>query len=310
MLPNLYFSSLKLICVLKNFLTPKKTLNTKLEHEIRKLYPNYYVIFTSNGRSAIYLILQYLRHREKHVYFPKYICTVVEKAILKVGLIPQKTLENSIPCMILYDRHIICDNAQSIDTICRNNFAILSFNKKDIWAELGGAILSKHEIDINLQKLTFRQEVDYVWTFLHTLAYIFLTKNQPLRLNYEYSSCEGPFYGFNNRQISKISLATALVSLPELPKYKKQRTKNYKAFKKWIRQHNDTQLIENPPTYCYIMCKAENVLNMMKILHNLGLQTKMAYALNENTQKSLKPKMIHILNNPRQDFNKILGVQN
>lgn len=310
MLPNLYFSLFKLVYVFKNVLSPKKLLEEKMKYEVQKIYHNCHITFTSNGRSAIYLILQYLKKREEtEVCFPKYICTAVEKAILKADLTPKKTFEDSIPCILLYGQHIICDNAQSIDTICQNDFVILTFNKKDIWAELGGAIVSKKRIQIKQQKLSLKQELHYVWVFLNTLIH-YLSKKQVSTLKYEYSPCEGFFYGFNNREISKISLATALVSIKELVKYKKRRTRNYEAFKKWVRLNRSLHIVENSPTRCYITCEAKDVLRMVKIFHQLGLKTKMAYAVTHNPHKSLKPQMIHILNHPRQDFHKILGVEN
>ncbi|MEM3730885.1 MAG: hypothetical protein QW667_01695 [Candidatus Bathyarchaeia archaeon] len=290
------------------------------------------------------------------VLIPNYICNVVDKAVVKSNLIPvryetdeffrpvikdviakvsDKTLAVIFaPIFGSYDNVfirttnlvkkrkeevlIIFDNAQCIDLKppSKTDAVILSFNNKDIWGVMGGALLLKRKkfnLRVDPEKLSFYQELLYLFEFFKRICKIMRKESLSLisKLNtwhFEHSTCSRFPYTLNKNAISKISLIFALHGLNELEKYKERRKENYEAFKKWCRTFKNVKIIEtkNVSTSPFIpLIVIGNVQETLSTFSNFRVQVKMPYAVDENPNLSLKKNIIAIPNNPNFDYSEI-----
>jgi dTDP-4-amino-4,6-dideoxygalactose transaminase len=301
--------------------------------------------------------LEKLKNRNE-VLIPNYICNVVDKAVIESNLVPvkyetdeyfrpikkdicakisEKTLaiifapifgsydDVFVQAAELFarttDAFIVFDNAQCI--ACKvppeTDAVILSFNNKDIWGVMGGALLikrgkSRANLKFNPEKLSFREEFSYLVEFFKTVYKILKSPSSASNLNtlhFEHSTCSNFPYTLNKKAISKISLVFALHGLNELQSYEIKREKNYKAFKKWCEMLKVVKIIEtkNVSTAPLIPIRViGNIRDVLLIFDYLGVQVKMPYALDDNPAFSLRKNVIAIPNNPNFDYSKIFRV--
>jgi hypothetical protein len=292
------------------------------------------------------------------VLIPNYICNVVDKAVIRSHFIPiryetdeffrpivkdvvakisDKTLAVIFaPIFGSYDDtfiqtadlvkkrsakvFIVFDNAQCIDLKPPPNTdaVILSFNNKDVWGVMGGALLLKRKrfsSKFSPENLSFYEELHYLFEFFKR-TYKILLKNsssQLLKLNtfhFEYSTCSRFPYTLNKKAISKISLTFALYGLNELRNYRERRIKNYEAFKKWCKNYKNVRIIEtkNVSTSPFIpIIVNENVQETLSTFSNFHVQVKMPYAVDGNPKASFKENVLAIPNNPKFDYSKIFS---
>ena len=224
-------------------------------------------------------------------------------------------------CARTTDAFIVFDNAQCIS--CKppkeTDAIILSFNNKDIWGVMGGALLIKREksrayLKFNPEKLSFHEEFRYLLEFFKILYKILispLSASKSNRLYFEHSTCSRFPYMLNKKAISKISLVFALHGLNELQNYKIKREKNYKAFKEWCEILKIVKIIEtkNVSTAPFIPVRViGDIRNVLLTFNELGVQVKMPYALDDDPESSARRDVIAIPNNPNFDYTKIFRV--
>lgn len=297
--------------------------------------------------------------RDKNeVLIPNYICNVVDKAVIHSGLVPirydtdeyfrpvVKDLRVKISTKTLAvvfapifgsfdevfvqatglvksssDAFIVYDNAQCVD--CKpppdTDAVILSFNDKDIWGVMGGALLIKRKrfnSKFEPEKLSLFEEFRYLLEFFKKMSKI-LKKESPSvisRLNrwhFEHSTCSRFPYTLNKKAISKISLTFVSLGLNELESYKNKRKENYDAFKNWCKRLKNIKIIEtkNVSTSPFIpLLVVGNVQEVLSTFSNFRVQIKLPYAINGDPKSSVRSNVIAMPNNPKFDYGKIFRV--
>lgn len=293
------------------------------------------------------------------VLIPDYICNVVDKAVIQSNLVPMKyrtdeyfrpvvkdacakisaktlavifapifgsynddvftqateLVKSSSEVFIIYDNAQCIDHKPPLDT----DAVILSFNNKDIWGVMGGALLLKRDrfnSRLDTEELSFYDELRYLLEFFKKV-YKILRKEPPSllsklnRWHLEHSMCSRFPYMLNKNAISKISLIFTVLGLNELESYKMRRKENYDAFRSWCRRLKDVKIIEtkNVSTSPFIPIKVVgDVQGVLSTFSNLHVQIKLPYAVDGDPLSSVKKDVIAIPNNPNFYYRKIFRV--